>query len=88
MEEIEKWNELRQETKEELHQQREKDTWCNLMTAINKMGAIPKEPEKSFYKAYHKLWNELIDKANEYCRIANLDDKYGLNQEKVEGINE
>ena len=59
----------------------EEKAWKNLMLAINEMGAIPNY-ESNFYKKYHQKWNVLIDRARIYSRVANLKEKYGLDEEK------
>ena len=61
--------------------QKEKEAFKNLMLAINEMGSIPSEPEKNFYKVYHKKWSLMFDRMRTYKRVAELDKKYDLDKE-------
>ena len=78
---IKEWNESRMKTKEEIQFELEKQAWKDLMRAIGDMGGIPSEPERAFYKIYHKKWEFLIDKARYYKAVAKLNEKYGLDEE-------
>lgn len=76
---IEEWNESRLKTKEEVRLAQERQAWKNLMYAISSMGAIT--TEKFSYKQYHRDWDMLVNRARAYKRLANLDEKYGLDEE-------
>ena len=77
---IEDIEQERMKLKEEVKLQKEKKAWEDLMYSIGLMGAIPSEPEKAFYRAYHKNWEVLFARAVIYAKTANLYEKYGLGE--------